>query len=377
MDDLGRLIPAENRFPSAAGGAGFRPLADYVHGKGLRFGLHVMRGIPREAVHRDLPVDGGHTTAAQIADRHSKCRWLNHMYGLNMTAEGAQDYYNSIYALYAEWGVDFIKADDLTNLHVHPELDPGLHQYAAAEIEAMSSAISTCGRPMVFSVSVGPTPLNRAEHVAEYANMWRVSADFWDRWPDLLEMFYYMRAWNRYVQPGSWPDADMIPFGRLSKNGPSGPERDSRFTNDEKSALFSLWAMARSPLMLGGNLPEYDEHSLSLVTNVDLIAINQSSTGNRELYNDGETIIWGADLPDGRHPVAVFNISDSPRVVSLADCGLEQIGRTARDMVEGEGEVALGASGEVEVNAHGVRVLAFESAPVFREQPRAEASVQP
>ena len=108
MDEYGRLIPAENRFPSAKGGQGFKPIADYVHSLGLKFGIHIMRGIPRQAVHKNTKIKDSKFTAREVAHHFSVCSWNTDMYGMK-NCEGAQDYYNSIFELYAKWGVDFIK----------------------------------------------------------------------------------------------------------------------------------------------------------------------------------------------------------------------------------------------------------------------------
>ena len=139
MDEYGRLMPAVNRFPSSANGAGFKPLADYVHSKGLKFGIHIMRGIPRQAVEKNLPIKGTSYRAADVADKDNACRWNPDMWGVDTTKPGAQAYYDSIAELYASWGVDFIKADDM-----------GSHLYQPAEIKALSHAIRKTGRPMVL-----------------------------------------------------------------------------------------------------------------------------------------------------------------------------------------------------------------------------------
>jgi alpha-galactosidase len=114
MDHWGRLIPAPNRFPSAAHGAGFKPLADRLHRMGLKFGIHMMRGIPRQAADRNTPILGSRHRAGEIADRVNICPWNADMYGIDMSKPGAQAYYDSVVALYASWGVDFLKADDMS-----------------------------------------------------------------------------------------------------------------------------------------------------------------------------------------------------------------------------------------------------------------------
>jgi alpha-galactosidase len=202
MDKWGRLTPQPNKFPSALGGNGFKPLADYVHAQGLKFGIHVMRGIPRQAVWAKSQVKGTNgITADMVADTNSQCPWMNHMYGLDMKKPGAQEYLNSLLELYASWGVDFIKVDDLSR------------PYSAAEVEGYKKAIDQCGRPIVLSLSPGETPLNQAAHATQYANMWRVADDFWDNWKEVLHMFDYAKSWEGVGGAGHWPDCDMIQIG--------------------------------------------------------------------------------------------------------------------------------------------------------------------
>ena len=214
-DGYGRVTPALNRFPSAKGGKGFAPIAQKVHDLGLKFGIHIMRGIPRLAVEQNLPVLGTNVHARDIADTSSICSWNPDMYGLDMSKPGAQAYYDSIFALYASWGVDFIKMDDMSRPY----------DAHAAEIEAAHQAIVATGRPMALSLSPGETPVIRGEHVAKFAQMWRISDDFWDEWPMLEAQFTRLENWNPYRRPGAWPDADMLPLGRLALG-----DRDTRFT---------------------------------------------------------------------------------------------------------------------------------------------------
>jgi len=113
MDEYGRFIPSPERFPSAGKDQGFKPLADYVHDKGFKFGIHIMRGIPRQAVEHNCPVLGTGVRAADIADRSDVCPWNNDMYGVDTSKPGAQEYYDSMFKLYAGWGVDYVKVDDI------------------------------------------------------------------------------------------------------------------------------------------------------------------------------------------------------------------------------------------------------------------------
>lgn len=299
IDSYGRLLPAVNRFPSAANGAGFRPLAEYIHSKGLKFGIHIMRGIPRQAVAKDLPVFGGKAKASQIADTKSICKWNTDMYGVDMSKPGAQDYYDSIVRLYADWGVDYIKADDIaTPLH-------------AEEIVALHRAIQKSGRPIVLSLSPGPADVNRAAFYAENANLWRISDDFWDRWQDLRKAFTLLERWSPYVKPGGWPDADMLPLGRIGIRAERGDDRPTRFTRDEQRTLMTMWSIARSPLMFGGDLPSSDEFTQSLITNDEVLAANQKGKNPHKVSENGGTVVWESDAEKGKY-MAICNTGEQP-----------------------------------------------------------------
>jgi hypothetical protein len=340
MDGWGRLLPAPNRFPSATGSAGFKPLADYVHAKGLQFGIHLMRGIPRLAVERNLPVEGTAVRAADIANKASTCAWNPDMYGVDMAKPGAQAYYDSVFALIASWGVDFVKVDDISRPYHDNE----------AEIEAIRRAIDRSGRPMVLSLSPGETALDAAEHVKRHANLWRISDDFWDTWPALVEQFARLRNWNPHQGRGHWPDADMLPLGVLDLG-----KRSTRFTPDEQRTLMTLWSIARSPLIHGGDMTRTDAFTLSLLTNPEVIAVDQASEANRPLFERDGLIAWTASVPGSRDRyLALFNTRDRPSAsspeslpvrVTLAELGLE--GRCAvrdlwarRDLAPIEGELA-------------------------------------
>ena len=297
IDANGRLIPAAGRFPSAAEGRGFRPLADYVHSLGLRFGIHIMRGIPRQAVKANLPVLGATVHAGDIADVNSTCPWNSDMYGVDMSRPNAQAYYDSLLKLYAEWGVDYIKADDIAR-PAHRE-----------EIAALHRAIQKTGRPIVLSLSPGPAMVKDIEFLRENANMWRISDDFWDDWL-LRQNFILMSIWSAAGHPGAWPDADMLPLGRIGIRAERGEARTSKFTRDEQRTLISLWSIAQSPLMFGGDLPSNDEFTESLITNDEVLAVNQTGAHGGAFAEGGDSVIWAADAPGGAKFFAVFNVGD-------------------------------------------------------------------
>jgi len=296
MDEFGRLQPALNRFPSSANGAGFKALADYVHGVGLKFGIHLMRGIPRQAVAKNLPVKGTTFHAQDIADQRSICAWNPDMYGVDMTKPGAQEYYDSVFALIASWGVDYVKVDDIARPY---------HEHVR-EIEAIRQAIDRTGRPIVLSLSPGETALDAADHVTKHANLWRISDDFWDRWLAVHDQFERLKNWNPHRRSGAWPDADMLPFGVLELG-----KRSTRFTRDEQRTVMTLWSIARSPLMHGGDMTMMDDFTLSLLTNKQVLAVNQESEGNRPVFNHNDLIAWTADVPGSSDRyLAVFNARD-------------------------------------------------------------------
>ncbi|MEK4517808.1 glycoside hydrolase family 27 protein [Paenibacillus sp. FSL H8-0122] len=354
MDEYSRLMPAENRFPSAAGGQGFKPLADYVHSLGLKFGIHIMRGIPRQAAHAGTAILGTEATAREIAHTNSICPWNTDMYGVDASKEGAQAYYNSLFELYAQWGVDLVKVDDIAASRLYDTHQP--------EIALISRAIENCGRPMVLSLSPGPAPVEYAQHFTEHANMWRITDDFWDRWELLLDMFSRCRSWQGIPQAGSWPDCDMLPLGHIgvrSVDG-GGDDRWTRFTRDEQLTMMSLWSIFRSPLIFGGELRDNDDWTLSLLTNREVLRMQRESHGAREaLYRD-ELIVWTAAHDDGTRYTAVFNTSNSPLPVDLS---LEEIGLGgAAAGTELWSQTPAELSGGVlqtTVPPHGVRLYSF------------------
>lgn len=330
MDEYSRLIPAVNRFPSSANGAGFKPIADKIHSMGLKFGIHIMRGIPRQAVHRNTRIYGTTARARDIASQFSMCPWNTDMYGVDTEKRGAEEYYDSLFKLYASWGVDFVKVDDIANTEFSPQ-----NPYSAEkEIEMIRAAIDRSSRDMVLSLSPGPAPLNKAEHLSENANMWRISGDFWDRWDKLLDMFSLCEKWYPYVKDGSFPDCDILPLGKLCIDGSYMGDmgRDSGFTKEEQKTMMTLWAVFRSPLFFGGELRLTDNYTLSLVTNPEVINVNQNSEKPLFVYNKGGIAVWQTKI-ENCTAVAVFNLSDEEKhyKLSFSDLGIENV-RAVRDL---------------------------------------------
>lgn len=313
MDEYGRLIPAPNRFPSSKDGKGFKPIADYIHSLGLKFGIHIMRGVPRQAVHQNVPIFDSDKTCRQIAHHFSVCSWNTDMYGV-YNCEGAQAYYNSIINMYASWGVDFIKCDDIAVTEFRKWDNPYTADY---EIEMLRNSIDNCGREIVLSLSPGPALRDKADHLCANANMWRMTGDFWDLWEHLYVMFDKCVEWQGVRQEGNYPDCDMLPIGRISKlctyHGPQN--RMSQFTPDEHYTLMNLWGIFGSPLMIGGNLPENDDFTLSLLTNADYMKMHKEVQNSKQIAREEKDnkgyIIWQADGENCTY-YALFNTDDKP-----------------------------------------------------------------
>ena len=359
MDEFGRLMPAENRFPSAKGGAGFKPIADYCHALGLKFGIHMMRGVPRGAVHADLPIFGSEFSCREIAHHFSVCSWNTDMYGTK-NCEGAQDYYNSVINLYASWGVDFIKCDDICVTEFRKWDNPYSADY---EIEMLRRAIDNCGREIVLSLSPGPADIKNKEHLKKNANMWRLTGDFWDEWPKLYDMFSKCKLWQDEVGTGTWPDCDMLPIGTLAKNAPChGPQnRPSQFTKAEQYTLMTLWGIFRSPLMIGGNLPDNDGFTLSLLTNGEYMKMHRESHGAHEVLRqeseNGGTIIWQSEGRACKY-VALFNTKNVEAKIcySLDGILMPNTQYTALDIWAGD-ETAVKNKLTATVSPHGAKLF--------------------
>lgn len=348
MDEFSRLLPDPERFPSSAGGKGFGPLAEYVHSLGLKFGIHIMRGIPRAAAHSHGRIKGSAVTADMAADPSSVCRWNPDMYGLR-DCEAGQAYYDSLIELYASWGVDFIKCDDICNTNNWNEGGEG--SYAGRhEIEMLSRAIEKHGRPIVLSLSPGPALIEQAWHYRTYANMWRITDDFWDEWKHLKAMFRRCELWQDHVGPGCWPDCDMLPLGQLG--GGFQGEWTCRFTADEQRTMMTLWCLFGSPLMIGAELTKLDEWTLSLLTNQAVLDMLDPACRPRQIRCTGEEAVWAAENAEtGEAWLALFNLSDEDQAV-------ETCAREWRDVYTAGTELWTGGTTPVEKGSLSVRLPA-------------------
>jgi alpha-galactosidase len=314
LDEFGRFTPATNSIPSANSGAGFKPLADYVHSLGLKFGIHILRGIPKQAVDANLPVEGSSFHAADAADTKDTCPWNPFNYGVDPAKPAGQAYYDSIARLYAQWGVDFLKVDCISS-----------HPYKGEDIRMIREALDKTGRPIVLSLSPGPAPLDKAREMAKYAQLWRISDDVWDVWKTTENFpqgpgnqFARTAAWAVHSGPGHWPDADMLPLGSLRPSAGWGESRETRLTKEEQRSLLTLWCIVRSPLIMGGNLTalQRDPWTTSLLTNDEVLAVDQHAKDSRAAIQTENSAVWVSRPAEGLgYYVAVFNLSDQPQTL--------------------------------------------------------------
>lgn len=315
IDEYSRVIPAENRFPSSAGGKGFAPLAEYVHSLGLKFGIHIMRGIPRQAVYERTKIKGTDKTAADIAKTDSICAWNTDMYGVDPAKPGAKEYYDSIFELYASWGVDFVKCDDIARELPKEE----------SELIMLSDSLKNCGRDMVLSLSPGPALLEKAELYKQVSNMWRITDDFWDNWQLLYNMFERCEKWAPHNGAGHWADADMLPIGYIKQD--YSPDITTQFTKDEQVTMLTLWSIFRSPLIIGGEMTKFDDFTMSLLTNEGILKMHRNARHSHQVWrremNGSEIVLWTAADAEGGQYAALFNIGENSADISVPLTELE------------------------------------------------------
>lgn len=314
LDEYGRYLPSTKRFPSAlkdGRNVGFKALADSIHAMGMKFGIHIMRGVPTEVAKNPSKYKlmgnedaGAWSRVAQGTT--SPCTWLADNAVVQNTAEG-QQYYNSIIKLYADWGVDFIKVDDISR------------PFYTDEITMIRKAIDGCGRPIVLSLSPGKTQYKYADDCLALANQWRMMDDLWDNWSHVKAVFNEAYAWQDVTRPGNFADCDMLPLGQISMTvGDAGYTnadggRWTKLTQDEQRTLMTLWGVCHSPLFFGGEMTRNDEFTTSLLTNRDMLDMNAYGVGSHRVSDDGAgEIVWTSVNPaSGDRWLALFQSDDS------------------------------------------------------------------
>eukprot|EP01112_Ceratiomyxa_fruticulosa_P020315 TRINITY_DN6884_c0_g1_i1.p1 TRINITY_DN6884_c0_g1~~TRINITY_DN6884_c0_g1_i1.p1 ORF type:complete len:350 (-),score=53.18 TRINITY_DN6884_c0_g1_i1:31-1005(-) len=233
-DGKSHLVPAPTRYPSSVINGepnSFLPLAKFIHSLGLKLGIHIMRGIHKQIVENNEPIEGTPFTANQIASKNDSCVWNSQFYGIN--SEYTDAFYSSLLKAYSKWEIDFIKLDCVFG-------GRDLHSY---DLISFSKAIQEVGNNITFSLSPGlGTTTQMAEKYSPYTNQYRVSDDLWDCWnsnstnppcpydyvtvvsqfPKMANFSYLVGAEG--LNGLSWPDLDMLPLGEIMPPGYQPPQ---------------------------------------------------------------------------------------------------------------------------------------------------------
>ncbi|MGL5020298.1 MAG: glycoside hydrolase family 27 protein [Luteolibacter sp.] len=365
LNEFGHVMPSKTYFAG-----GLKPIIDRCHELGLKFGIHMMRGIPRKAYDLNLPIKGTNFTARDIADTNPKnnCTWCTYNYGVDMSKPGAQEWYDGLMQHLADMGVDMIKYDDIVP---YP-----------AEVEAVAAGIKKTGKPILLSLSPGNNAPVEAINSFRKAHMLRVTQDVWDHAHYLDNCFEAWAKWTGKETDHFWIDMDMIPFGQLLMMSPKkemerdggekavrlaghGYRRWQQFSADQMFSFMTLRALSASPLMIGGDLPTMDGFSMRLITDPEMLACNQNGVmGKRVSFNDGIDV-WKTPQKrtDQKGWVGAFNRTDRHRTFKLTPESIGLKGKvTAKSVWNGHKEYQVSAESpvEIDINPDGVLFLRYE-----------------
>lgn len=364
LNEYGYVLPSKTYFPN-----GLKPLIERCHELGLKFGLHMMRGIPRKAYDLDLPIKGTPYTARDIADLRpeNNCTWCTYNFGVDMSKPGAQEWYDGLIQHLADMGVDMIKYDDIVP---YPE-----------EVEAVAEAIEKTGKPILLSLSPGRLADPDAIESFRKANMLRVTKDVWDEVHYIDECFIAWRKWAGKNSDNFWIDMDMIPFGQLLMMSPRkemqdgaseetvrlaghGYRRWQQLSQDQMFTFITMRALSASPLMVGGDLPTMDGFSLRLLTDPEMLACNQNGVMGHLIYEDAGIEAWKAPEKGEQNQgwIGVFNRTDCHRTIRLNQDLLDLSGqRVLYNVWNGRKQYHLGSDDDykIDINPGGVLFLRY------------------
>ncbi|XP_009766120.1 uncharacterized protein [Nicotiana sylvestris] len=331
IDEWGRMLPDPGRWPSSRGGKGFSEVAQKVHSMGLKFGIHVMRGLSKQAFNANTLIldtttgkayeEAGRQWHAQdIGIKERACAWMtNGFMSVNTKLGAGRAFLRSLYQQYADWGVDFVKHDCVFGDDL--DLD---------EITVVSEVLNGLKRPIVYSLSPGTNAKpTMAKDISGLVNMYRVTGDDWDDWNDVSAHFNVARDFSaanlvgvKGLKGKSWPDLDMLPLGWLTDAGSNlGPHRNCRLNLDEQRTQVTLWSMVRSPFIFGGDMRKLDDTTFNLLTNPTLLEINWFSSNNMEFR-----YVTGSLSSPGKHGLTHNSKNEGKtsvletRVLALRSC---------------------------------------------------------
>jgi alpha-galactosidase len=312
FDANGRPIPDPKKFPD------IKALIDHIHANGQKAGIYWIPGVEEPAVQGNFPILGSDRHIQDIlALPHRAGNAFGgpgespYHYKIDFSKAGAQAYMDSVVALFASWGVDFIKLDGVT---------PGSYSDDVSidnrdDVVAWSKAIAKSGRPMWFTVS---WQLDKDYNGiwSTWANARRIDDDVecegrcatLTNWPRIEKRFRDLPSWQDAAGPTKgWNDLDTLDIADGELDG---------LTLDEKRSAMTIWAMANAPIYLGGDLTMTDPDGLRIATNDEVLAIDQSGKPATQLLG-GDQQVWVSDQGKGRAYVALFNMTGAPATVTL------------------------------------------------------------
>lgn len=348
QDEYGRPIPSATLFPD-----GLDAVIDHVHDNGQKVGLYLIPGMSLETAQKALPIYGapGCTTENLLKQPLQQGDYWGFGYRLDFDNPCTTKYIDSIADLLGDWGVDFIKFDSVT-----PGSGVGdLSMDAREEVAAWSQALKR--NDIWFELSWA-VDIDYADYWKQYADGWRVD---WDvecycgdealtTWENVARLFPRLSDWWRHAGPAGWNDLDSLNVGNGKMDG---------LTRDERRTATTLWATSAAPMYLGNDLTDLDEYGLDLVTNREVIAVNQAGVPARPVSTATKQQVWYALAPDGTYTVALYNLgrADADITVDWSDIGLDGSAKV-RDLWAGKnlGAEADGFTAE-SVPIHGVRLL--------------------
>ncbi|WP_462408579.1 glycoside hydrolase family 27 protein [Neobacillus sp. Marseille-QA0830] len=357
VDLYGRWAVDSKKFPN-----GMKAVGDYIHSKGLKFGLYVTLGIPKGAVKQNTPIEGTPYHAKDIVDL-SKGQKVNfnfqNMYSIDYSKPGAQEYIDSWANLFASYGVDYLKIDGVRNQDM-------------ADVEAWAKALKKTGRPIHVELS-NNLDIKHTAVWQELSNGWRTDHDVESYgkptltdWEHVLRRFSDAAQWQPYAGPGGWNDFDSLNVANGSKDG---------LTKEEKRSYVSLWAIAASQFVIGNDLTKLDDYGISLLTNDEILAANQSGVAGKRLYSKSGIQVFYQSLPDGSYNIGLFNVDTDKRKASVtwSDFGIQ--GSVAvRDMWNHSDLGTMDSGFSANLPAHGSRMIHVVPASSLTVSPKSGAS---
>jgi len=314
VDKNGRDAWDTTKFPD-----GIPAVAAYVHKLGLKFGIYLVPGIPKAALTADSPIAGTKYHVSDIADTSTPGNTANDGSArIDYGKPGAAAYVQSQANLLASWGVDYIKMDFV---------GPGGGRVAAdnrPDIEHWHAAIEHTGRPMHLELSNALSFAN-ASTWAKNSNGWRIEGDVecyshctgltnWGM--RVLRRFTDVPQWIPFAGPGHWNDLDSLEVGNGTADG---------LTPDERRSTVTLWAIEAAPLLLGIDLAKLDPADLALITNPEVIAVDQAGRPAHPVSQSTSQQVWISQNAGHGYTVALFNLGDAPAKVTAnwTDLGLK------------------------------------------------------